>query len=216
MDTHVRTVLVFKGHRRTYAVLHNNRCCQIRVIRLAQGINLTNLRVVVRVLINLPIARNPVRHRVFRQVEFRLFVLHNQLSFFLLRNQITEGKTIIGRSKYHAQSSTRWDMCKVERCLAMRVRKLGIRSPLHRVSIAYLFHIYCGQFKSVQKILCLRKIEPKGRRTNDLFTIKINGILNSSLRSESNAYLNVAVWTGDNRLYGPCLEHAANAIPNEK
>ena len=213
MNTHVRTVLVFKGHRSTYAILHNNCCCQIRVVGLAQGIDLTNLRVVVWVLINLPITRNPVCHRIFRQVEFRLFVLHYQLSFFLLRNQITEGKTVIRRSKYYAQSSACWDMRKVERCLIMRVRKLGIRTPLHRVSIAYFFYIYCGQFKSVQKILCLRKIEPKGRRTNDLFTIKINGILNSSLRSESNAHLNVSVWAGNHLLWS-CTSRESQ--PNEK
>ena len=213
MNAHVCTVLVFKGHGCTNAVLHNNRCCQIRVVGLAQGINLTDLRVVVWVLIDLPITRNPVCHRIFRQVEFRLFVLHYQLSFFLLRNQITEGKTVIRRSKYYAQSSACWDMRKVERCLGMRVRKLGIRTPLHRVSIAYFFYIYCGQFKSVQKILCLRKIEPKGRRTNDLFTIKINGILNSSLRSESNAHLNVSVWAG-NHLLRSCTSRESQ--PNEK
>ena len=213
MDAHVRTVLVFKGHRRTYAVLHNNRCCQIRMIRLAQRINLTDFGVVVRVLINLPIARNPVRHRVFRQVEFSLFVLHYQLSFFLLRNQITEGKTIISRTEYYTQSSACWDMRKVERCLGMRIRKLCICSPLHRIGIAYLFHINCGQFKSVQKILCLCKIEPKGRRSNDLFTVKINGILNSSLRSESNAHLNISVWAG-NHLLRSCTSRKRQ--PNEK
>ena len=102
MDTHVRTVLVFKRHGCANAILHNNCCRQIRVVGLAQGINLAHFSVVVRVLIDLPVARNPMRQRVFRQVKFRLFVLHNQLSFFLFRNQITESKTIICRTEYYA------------------------------------------------------------------------------------------------------------------
>ena len=159
MNAHVRTAIKDQGKRRTYAVLYDVCSGQVRVIRLAKCIDLTDSRVVDRMLIDFPIARNPVRHCVRSQVEFGAFVCHNELPFFHRRNVITEGKTIIGHTENNAQFSARFHMNQAH--FHLRTRRLNrlISTPLHRVGLLNLTNIDCLNLKTVQQIIRIRKIE---------------------------------------------------------
>ena len=78
VNAHVRAVLVHKGHRGAHTVLHNMCRSKVRMIGLAQRIDLTSLCVVVGVLIDFPVPRNPMRCRIFCEVELRALVGHHK------------------------------------------------------------------------------------------------------------------------------------------